>query len=72
MMTLTKEKVLALIAKGEGQRIEFKRSPAELETGVRATAAMANADGGHVIFGVRDDGTILGVEIGDQTKERVV
>lgn len=72
MMTLTKEDVLSLIAKGEGQQVELKRSPAELETGVRATAAMANADGGHVIFGVSDDGTILGVEIGDQTKERVV
>ena len=72
MMTLTKEKVLALIAKGEGQRIEFKRSPAELKTGVRSTAAMASTDGGHVLFGVRNDGTIQGVKIGNQTKERVV
>jgi len=39
---------------------------------VRAAGAMANTDGGHVLFGVRDDGTILGVEIGAQTKERVV
>jgi len=33
---------------------------------------MANTDGGHVLFGVRDDGTILGVRIGAQTRERVV
>jgi len=39
---------------------------------VRATAAMANTDGGHVLFGVRDDGAILGVQIGAQTRERVV
>ena len=63
---------LNLIAQGEGQGIEFKRSLAELETGVRTVASMANADGGHVLFGVRKDGTILGVEIGTQTKERVV
>ena len=71
-MALTKEKVLALVAQGERQGIEFKRSLAELQTGVRTVAAMANANGGHVIFGVRDDGTILGVEIGANTKERVV
>jgi ATP-dependent DNA helicase RecG len=52
--------------------LEFKRSLAEVETGVRAAAAMVNTDGGHVLFGVRDDGTILGVEIGAQSKERVV
>jgi len=69
---LTPEEVRILIAQGEGQRLEFKRSLAELETGARAAGAMANTDGGHVLFGVRDDGTVLGVEIGTQTKEQVV
>ena len=55
---MTPEEIRALISHGEGQRLEFKRSLAELETGVRAVAAMANADGGHVLFGVRDDGAI--------------
>lgn len=70
--SLTPESLQALIAQGEGQRLEFKRSLAELETGVRSVAAMANTDGGHVLFGVRNDGTVLGVEIGAQTRERVV
>lgn len=69
---MTPEEVQALITQGEGQRLEFKRSLAELETGARAAAAMANTDGGHVLFGVRKDGTILGVQIGAETKERVV
>lgn len=69
---LTPETLQDLIAQGEGQRLEFKRSLAELETGARAVAALANADGGSVLFGVRDDGSILGVEIGAQTRERVV
>jgi len=69
---LTPEEVRALIAQGEGQRLELKRSLAELEAGTRAAAAMANTDGGHVLFGVRDDGTITGVRIGAQTRERVV
>jgi len=69
---LTPEEIRALIRRGEGQRLEFKRSLAELETGTRAVAAMANTDGGHVLFGVRDDGAVLGVQIGAQTRERVV
>ncbi|MCG2769796.1 MAG: helix-turn-helix domain-containing protein [Anaerolineae bacterium] len=69
---MTPEEIRALISHGEGQRLEFKRSLAELETGVRAAAAMANVDGGHVLFGVRDDGAVLGVQIGSQTRERVV
>jgi ATP-dependent DNA helicase RecG len=71
-MTVTPEEVRALIAQGEGQQLEFKRSTAELETGVRAAAAMANTDGGHVLFGVRDDGTVVGVQIGARTRERAV
>jgi len=69
---LTPEEVRTLISQGEGQRLELKRSLAELGMGTRAAAAMANTDGGHVLFGVRDDGTILGVQIGAQTREQVV
>ncbi|MBM4431382.1 MAG: DeoR family transcriptional regulator [Chloroflexi bacterium] len=69
---MTPEEIRTLISQGEGQRLELKRSLAELETGARAAAAMANTDGGHILFGVRDDGTILGVQIGAQTRERVV
>lgn len=69
---MTPEEIRTLISQGEGQRLELKRSLAELETGVRAAAAMANTDGGHVLFGMRDDGAILGVQIGAQTRERVV
>ena len=69
---MTPEEVRTLISQGEGQWLELKRSLAELKTGARAAAAMANTDGGHVLFGVRDDGAILGVQIGAQTRERVV
>ena len=69
---MTPEEIRTLISQGEGQRLELKRSLAELETGARSVAAMANTDGGHVLFGVRDDGTILGVQIGAQTRERAV
>ncbi|MFQ5627777.1 MAG: helix-turn-helix domain-containing protein [bacterium] len=60
-----------LVRQGEGQRLEFKRSLAELETAVRAIAAFANSEGGVVLLGVRDSGEIIGIEVGGQTKVRL-
>ena len=55
----------ALIASGEGPNIEFKQEVPE-STGarrkvLRTLAAFANGDGGHLLFGVEDDGKILGL-----------
>jgi len=63
-----------LKAQGEGQTIEFKRSPGrgQIERVVKTAAAFANTDGGHIFIGVRNDGAIQGVEIGSQTLEAVV
>lgn len=60
-----------LISQGEGQQLEFKRSLAELETAARSVVAFANADGGIVLLGVHDSGGIVGVEVGEHTKERL-
>jgi len=38
--------ILQLASQGEGQRLEFKRSLAELGTATRTVAAFANTDGG--------------------------
>jgi ATP-dependent DNA helicase RecG len=64
--------LLRLIAQGEGPRLEFKRSLAELEDGVRTVAAFANAEGGTLLFGVRPDGAVVGVTLGANTREQVV
>ena len=66
------EEVRRLIAQGEGPRLEFKRSLAALRDGVCAIAAFANADGGTLLFGVRDDGSVIGVDLGANTREQVV
>jgi ATP-dependent DNA helicase RecG len=69
---MTIEELEALIAQGEGQQLEFKRSLAELETAVRTLAAFANTGGGTVLFGVRQSGEIVGVEASHTSKEQLV
>src|SRR5271169_3490784 len=51
-----------LIEEGEGFTIEFKRKISSAEKIARALIAFANTKGGTILFGVDDDGSILGVE----------
>ena len=51
-----------LIEEGEGPQIEFKRKVTSPEKVARAMIAFANTKGGHILFGVDDDGTVVGVE----------
>jgi ATP-dependent DNA helicase RecG len=69
---MTIKKLEALVAQGEGQQLEFKRSLAELEIAVRTLVAFANTEGGTVLFGVRESGEIVGVEAGQTGKEQLV
>jgi hypothetical protein len=62
--------VMALVSGGEGATIEFKSvlppSGSELREKVcRTVAALANGDGGHVLFGVEDNGVVVGVSAVD-------
>ncbi len=52
----------SLIEQGEGFEVEFKRKVSSPEKIARALIAFANTDGGHILFGVDDDGTVVGVE----------
>lgn len=57
---------------GESETVEFKRSIAERETAARTVCAMLNGPrGGFVIFGVSNDGTIGGIDVGADTHNRV-
>lgn len=71
---MDEDTLLRLIAQSEGQTIEFKRSPGDrqLVRAVETVAAFANTDGGYILFGVRNDRTIVGVQIGANTREQVV
>jgi len=52
----------------ESEVLEFKKSTGELSEGVISIAAMLNKHGsGELYFGVRNDGTVLGQQIGEST-----
>ena len=60
--------LLALIAQGEGETVEFKRSVAELEQVVETVAGLANTSGGLVLIGVGPKGEVIGVDLRDQQR----
>jgi len=52
----------------ENEVLEFKRSTAELKEGVISVSAILNKHGGgELYFGVRNDGTPVGMDISDKT-----
>lgn len=69
---MTPDEIRALIAQGEGQTVEFKASLAETRRGIEALCAMANSQGGVVLFGVDPNGRAIGVTVGKNTIENLV
>lgn len=57
---MTLQEVKTLAAKGEGLTIEFKKKAAFPEKIVREVIALANTEGGNLLIGVDDDGTVSG------------
>ncbi len=55
-----------LVMEGEGQHLEFKRKVSQPEKIVREMIAFANSDGGTLLIGVDDDGTLAGVKYPDE------
>lgn len=52
----------------ENEILEFKKSTAELSEGVISMSAILNKrGGGELYFGVRNDGTVVGQQIGEAT-----
>jgi len=51
-----------LIEEGEGQKLDFKFCISDSRKIARTLAAFANSDGGKILIGVRDNGSIAGIE----------
>jgi ATP-dependent DNA helicase RecG len=59
---MTKSELLELIANGENSGVEFKRDDVRPEQLAREVVALANFQGGRILLGVEDDGTITGIQ----------
>ena len=57
---MTIQDIHKIAQQGEGLRIEFKKKAAFPEKIVREVVAFANTEGGYLLIGVDDDGTVSG------------
>ncbi|MGH7596399.1 MAG: RNA-binding domain-containing protein [bacterium] len=60
-----------IIELGESETLEFKKSLAEQVDALKTAAAFANVSGGWILFGVKPDGSIVGVDVGANTLENL-
>lgn len=57
-----KEYILSLIAQGEHEHQDFKYQISDARKIARSISAFANNSGGHLLIGVKDNGSIAGVK----------
>lgn len=50
-----------LIARGENQQLDFKYCISDSRKIARTLSAFSNTDGGRLLIGVRDNGSIAGI-----------
>ncbi|MEE9394621.1 MAG: ATP-binding protein [Planctomycetota bacterium] len=65
------DKIKELIAKGESEALEFKKSTGSAKEAFKTLCAFLNGKGGTVLFGVLNDGEIVGQEISDSTHKKI-
>lgn len=58
---MTKTELLEIITNGENSGVEFKRDTIDNRALAKELVAFSNFNGGHVLLGVDDDGTIVGI-----------
>ncbi len=61
----------ALVADGESLTLELKKSTAEKDRACRSLCALANGQGGRVVFGVTPSGKVVGQKVTDRTLEEL-
>jgi ATP-dependent DNA helicase RecG len=60
-MALNRGELAGLIGSGENSGVEFKRDGLRPERVARELAGLLNLEGGHLLLGVEDDGTVAGL-----------
>ena len=65
------QEIEALIALKESKNLEFKESTGQLDRSMETLCAFLNGDGGIVLYGVKDNGNVVGQEVSDSTKRAI-
>lgn len=63
--------IAAMVMAGESETVEFKATTGTLRQAAMTVCAMLNGCGGHVLFGITQDGRIVGQQVNDRTIEQV-
>lgn len=65
-MPVSLQDIKRLVRLGESQQVEFKRKVAHPDKIVREVVAFANTEGGYLLVGIADDGSIPGLKHADE------
>ncbi len=68
---MTYQDIEKLTTKKEGSCLEFKESTGQLDRSMETLCAFLNSEGGTILYGVKDDGKIIGQTISDSTKRSI-
>ena len=68
---MTPQQVVALAESGESETLEFKTTTGTRREAVATVCAMLNQRGGHVLFGVSPDGSVVGQQVSERTLEEL-
>ena len=66
-----RDKIAKLISTGESEKLEFKKTTGTRKEGAKTLCAMLNKHGGQLLFGVVDDGQVLGQHVSERTIEKI-
>lgn len=68
----TPQELEKLVDRGENEHTEFKEEfPESAQKIAKEAVALANNEGGIILFGVEDSGNVKGLEVPNKTRERV-
>lgn len=65
------EEIKAIVAGGESETVEFKKSTAQLPRVGETLCAFLNRSGGILLIGVTPDGRIVGQQVSDKTRREI-
>lgn len=68
---MTPDDVKALAAAGESETLEFKETTGQRRLAAKTVCAFLNQRGGKVLFGVNQDGVVVGQQVGKKTIEDI-